>query len=348
MYRWHHRAGVAAYVLLLFHPLFLAADALPNAPLSAWQVLSPFSQGLPVWLGWLSMLLLMAGLATTFQARIPYRLWRWLHVGLGLAVLLGLVHLVLLGIEEPVLPILGLALMLLGWRVVRGDLGLAARPYVVQSAEQVAQDMVEISLTPLAGAVALRPGQFVLVAFFAGPTFRGCGEFHPFTVSWVGASHQFRIGVKALGDCTRHLQSIEAGVKARVHGGFGDFLADRPTGPQLWIAGGIGITPFLGVLREEAIQHPVTLFYFYRAESDAAFLQELRNLADGHGQLSLRALVTGNAAPDLASLLPDAQGLAGQECYLCGPPPMIATLKKLFHERGLAPRHVHFEDFGFR
>jgi predicted ferric reductase len=339
---------VAAYVLLLLHPLFLAADALPNAPRSAWQALSPFSQGLPVWLGWLSLLLLMAGLATTFQTRMPYRLWRWLHVGLGLAVLLGLVHLVLLGIEEPVLPILALALVLLGWRIVRGDFGLAARPYVVQSAEPVAQDMVEISLTPLAGAVALRPGQFVLVAFFAGPRFRGCGEFHPFTVSWVGERHQFRIGVKALGDCTRHLQSVEPGVKARVHGGFGDFLAERPSCPQLWIAGGIGITPFLGVLRDEALHHPVTLFYFYRAESDAAYLQELKDLAHGQTQLSLRPLATGNAAPDLAALLPNAQALAGQECYLCGPPPMIAALNKLFHERGLAPSQIHFEDFGFR
>jgi predicted ferric reductase len=67
------------------------------------------------------------------------------------------------------------------------------------------------------------------------------------------------IGVKALGDCTRKIQSIEPGVMARVHGAFGNFLAERPASPQLWIAGGIGITPFLGQLRAGALNQPTLL-----------------------------------------------------------------------------------------
>ena len=148
MYRWHHWAGMAAYVLLLAHPLLLAADAWPDKRLLAWQTLSPFNQGWPVWLGWLALLLLMLGLAVTFEQRIPYRIWRWLHIGLGLGVLLGLLHLVMLGIEQPVWPIMGLAAFFLGWRIVREDFGLAARPYLVQAARPVAEDMVEISLKP--------------------------------------------------------------------------------------------------------------------------------------------------------------------------------------------------------
>ena len=169
---------MAAYVLLLAHPLLLAADAWPDKRLLAWQTLSPFNQGWPVWLGWLALLLLMLGLAVTFEQRIPYRIWRWLHVGLGLGVLLGLLHLVMLGIEQPVWPILGLAAFFLGWRIVREDFGLAARPYIVRSARPVAEDMVEISLKPLAEAIAITPGQFVLVAFFSGPTFRGLSLIH--------------------------------------------------------------------------------------------------------------------------------------------------------------------------
>ena len=48
MYQWHHHVGMAAYVLLLAHPLALAADAWPASPTLAWQTLSPFSQGWPV------------------------------------------------------------------------------------------------------------------------------------------------------------------------------------------------------------------------------------------------------------------------------------------------------------
>lgn len=348
MYRWHHRAGMAAYVALLAHPLLLAADALPKQPLLAWQTLSPFDQGWPVWLGWLSLLLLMAGLAVTFERRIPYRTWRWLHIGLGLAVLFGLLHLVMLGIDQPVWPILGLAAFFLGWRIVREDFGLAAHPYIVQKAKAVAKDMVEISLKPLAEAVSVMPGQFVLVAFFTGPTFRGCGEFHPFTVSALGASGEIRIGVKALGDCTQKIQSIEPGVMARVQGAFGNFLADRPSSPQLWVAGGIGITPFLAQLRAGPLNQPTLLLYLYRAEADAAFLDEIREIAARDPNLSLRAVATGKDVPDLSLLIPDAAALARHDCYLCGPPGMVAGLRKALSLKGITPRHLHFENFEFR
>jgi predicted ferric reductase len=50
-------------------------------------------------LGWLSLLLLMVGLAATFATRVPYRSWLWLHVSLGVGVLAGLWH--LLQLVEP-------------------------------------------------------------------------------------------------------------------------------------------------------------------------------------------------------------------------------------------------------
>lgn len=348
MYRWHHWAGMAAYVFLLAHPLFLAGDAWPNNRQLAWQTLSPFDQGWPVWLGWLSLLLLMAGLAATFERRIPYRTWRWLHVGLGLAVLFGLLHLILLGIDEPVWPIMGLAAFFLGWRIVREDFGLAARPYIVQSATAVAKDMVEISLKPLAEAVSVRPSQFVLVAFLSGGTYRGCGEFHPFTVSAVGASGELQIGVKALGDCTQKIQSIEPGVMARVQGAFGNFLTDRPSSPQLWVAGGMGITPFLAQLRAGLLKQQTLLLYLYRSEADAAFVDEIRAMAVRDPKLSFTAVATGKDLPDLSLLLPEAAALTQHDCYLCGPPGMVAGLRKALRLKGITPRYIHFENFEFR
>ena len=228
MYRWHHGTGVVAYVLLLVHPLALAANGLSESPAFAWQSLSPFSEGWPVWSGWIGLLLLMLGLGITFTRSLRYGLWRWLHAALAAGVLLGLAHLVLLGIDEPVLPIIAVASVILAWRAVRGDWGLAARPYVVAAAQRVAGGTVEIALRPLADPLDVTVGQFVMVAFFAGPTYRGCGEFHPFTVSSIDRGNMLRVGVRALGDCTRRMQSMEAGVAARVMGGFGRFLTDRP------------------------------------------------------------------------------------------------------------------------
>ena len=55
---------------------------------------------------------------------------------------------------------------------------------------------------------------------------------------------------------------------ARVQGPFGVFLAERPSGPELWVAGGIGITPFIALLRVVSPAWPTTLLYLYRRESD--------------------------------------------------------------------------------
>lgn len=348
MYRWHHRAGMAAYVLLLAHPLALAVDAWAGSPAQAWQTLSPLDQDWPVWVGWLSLLLLMLGLAATFTRRLAYSTWRWLHVALGVAVLLGLVHLLLLGIDEPVWPLLLIAAALLAWRLLRQDRGLAARPYLVRGVTPVTSDMVELTLQPLGDGLDVVAGQFVLAAFLAGPHFRGCGEFHPFTVSAVGPGAQLRLAIKALGDCTQHLQSVEPGVLVRLHGAFGNFLTELPATPQLWVAGGIGISPFLALLRAEPLRQPTTLLYLYRQPTDGAFLAELRAIADANPLLTLRPVASGDALPDLAAVLPEGVALAGCECYLCGPPGLVAAVRRELQQRGIQARHLHFENFEFR
>ena len=346
MYWWHHRLGIAAYVILLAHPLMLAGASLPHAPKEAWALLSPLSEGWPVWTGWLSLLLVMAGLGATFASRLAYRIRRLAHAAAGVAVPAGFIHLYLLGIDEPVAPILAASLALLAWRFVREDWGVGALPYAVRSVTHVAANAVEVSLAPLGEPAKVRPGQFAFVAFQSGQRFKGCGEFHPFSVSTAGGADAFRVTIKALGDCTRHIQSIEPGVLARVQGGFGNFLESPAAAPQFWIAGGIGLTPFLSLLRSGGLDRPTTMIYLYRTEADALFLDELRAIAGRLPQLTLKLTATGDGMPDPASILDEAGEVAKGEFWLCGPPPMVKIFTRYLHRRGIANRRVHFENFG--
>ena len=340
---WHRWCGFAGYLALLAHPLALAAASLPASPGLAWETVSPLSESWPVWTGWVSLLLLMAGLAATFAARLAYRVRRILHAVMGAAVLIGLVHLMLLGIDEPVEPILAVAAILLGWRVLKEDWGLGALPFVVSSVKPVVEGVVEIALKPLAGAVAAAPGQYVLVSFQSGRAYRGCREFHPFTVSGADARGVLRIAVKACGDCTRRIQSMKPGVAARIQGPFGDLHAEASTSPELWVAGGIGLTPFLALLRSGRLAAATTLLYLYKSPADAAFLAELKSLAQTDKRLRLWPVETGPGLPDLGAILPDAAALAGRECYVAGPPAMIRNVTKALRARGVAACHVHSE-----
>jgi len=348
-YLWHHRSGLLAYLLLLCHPLALAVEGWREAPRLAWQTLAPWTQSWPVWLGWAALLLLMFGLATTFALRLPYRRWRAFHYALGLGVVLGLAHIyVLLGGVELILVLIALAVLALGWRLIASDLGVAAYPYRVTDVVRQAAGMIEASLAPSAAALAVSPGQFVLAAVGDGAHYRGCGEYHPFTVSSVAADGQLKLAIKALGPCSQRIQDIEPGVLVRLQGPFGTFLAAAPRAPQLWIAGGIGITPFMAALRAQPCAQPTTLIYLYRSAADAAFLDELTTLAQTDPLFALLRVETGKDLPDFDALLSQVSELAQRVVNVCGPPPMVAALMPRLRQQGIAASAIHYERFDFR
>lgn len=348
MYGWHHWFGLAAYIVILCHPLALALDAWAEQPALAWAVLAPWQQSWPGWLGWLALLCLMAGMSSALASRTPYSTWRRLHWLLAAAIILAVAHLFVLGLDFPLLwsPLLAIGFIL--WRVVRADYGLAATPFVVSEVRSPARDIVEVQLAPLSRALDARPGQFVLAAFHDGPNFRGCHEFHPFTISALGALGELSLGIKALGDCTQHLQSLEPGVTASVQGPFGDFLSGQAAGRSLWIAGGIGITPFLARLRAGPPTSPVHLVYLYRGEQDAAYLHELHSFAQSGQHFSLTARESGSKAPAFSDLIPATPELPGTNCYLCGPPGLVAAAVHYLLAQGVPGGQIHFERFDFR
>ncbi|MDP2827609.1 MAG: ferric reductase-like transmembrane domain-containing protein [Sulfuricellaceae bacterium] len=348
-YRWHHRSGLLAYLLLLCHPLALAFDDRLEAPQLAWQTLAPWSQSWPVWLGWAALLLLMAGLLSTFALHLPYRRWRGFHFMLGLGVLLGLAHVYsLLGGENPLIFLMLIAALALSWRLFFSDLGMNAYLYQVTQVVQQASGMIEARLRPRAGAMTVIPGQFILAAFGDGPHYHGCGEYHPFTVSGVEADGDLRVSIKALGPCSQRIQQLEPGVQVRLQGPFGIFLGRMPSAPQLWVAGGIGITPFMAALRAQPCSQPTTLLYLFRSEADAAFLAELNTMANTDPLFELLSHSSDRGRPDFAEILPKISHISAREVYICGPLPMVETLMPILRQSGVAASAIHHERFDFR
>lgn len=349
MYHWHHRLGVISYALILCHPLALAMKGWTESPHIAWQILSPGQQPWPVLLGWIALLLLMLGLTSTFALRLPYRLWRSLHFALGLAVLFSITHAyTLLGGSYLLVFIFIVASFALSWRFIASDFGVLAYPYKVTRVEQQTQNVIEARLAPCATALAMSPGQFILLAFRNGQNYRGCGEFHPFTVSGIESNGDLRVAIKALGPCTQHIQSLEPGVIAHVQGPFGIFMEDTPLKPQLWIAGGIGITPFMAALRSHPLVQDTILIYLFRNEEDAAFLDELAALEQSEPHFKLIKDASKGGQPDCKILLDAVQSVSEREVYICGPKPMLDSFLALLKQQSVSTDAIHFESFDFR
>jgi len=144
-----------------------------------------------------------------------------------------------------------------------------------------------------------------------------------------------------------------------VQGPYGSFLARRDAHrPQLWIAGGIGLTPFLAALAppggaavagpKEPVA-PVDLVHVHRpGEAPAG-----ECLAGGQDALPpgvrLTSIEAGNDPARVWELLLQRVGSpAGRQVFLCGPSPLVDALRGSLLAAGVAPQDIHSERFDFR
>lgn len=349
---WHHYVGIAAYLLLLCHPALLLLDGWRHSAQAGLAAIWPQPPGVLIVSGWAALLCMMAGLLATFLYKLPYRLWRLLHGLLGVAVLVGGAHILLLDADPLAWLLMLLSAAALAVRIVRIDVGLSARRYSVTQVAQVAPDVIEITLQPVEPLrppdVPVKAGELVFAGFRWRTLFGGTGEFHPFTVSGDGPGGTLRIGIKALGAHTKALQQLPVGAQADIQGAYTGFLSERPPVPQLWMAGGIGITPFLAELRSTMLVQPTRLIYLAHSRRQAAYIDELEVLAHQQPQLQLQVVFTEGRRPALETLLPDPQQLAALTCYLCGPPGLTDQFIRALHARGAPDHHIHFERFDYR
>jgi ferredoxin-NADP reductase len=157
----------------------------------------------------------------------------------------------------------------------------------------------------------------------------------------------------------RALKALPDGARIKLDGPFGELALDGDARPAAFIAGGIGITPFVSMLRQAARDRSprrLRLLYSNRRPEDAAFLAELQELERRNGNFRLLATMTDmpNSARkwDGETRLVDArllQRLAGDLAapiyYVVGPPAMVEATKQTLKAAGVAAADVRTEEF---
>jgi ferredoxin-NADP reductase len=145
----------------------------------------------------------------------------------------------------------------------------------------------------------------------------------------------------------RALRALPIGASVKVDGPFGSLTLHRnPARAAVFIAGGIGITPFMSIVRnavEEGLKHPMALVYSNRRARDAAYLDELRSI----GNLRLVATLTeeGGGFVDAAMIRRAAEGLPAPIFYVAGPPAMVEAMKAVLEKAGVEDTDVRSEEF---
>ena len=356
LWQLHHQLGAAGFLCLLAHPLLLAFAATEVSLAAAINTL--FSPGVALWFGWLALLLMMIFLAPSFAffGAPDYQRWKWLHRLSGPAVLLALLHTILLTRTLPGLwgwavwgALFFLALLALGYRGVYSRIK-GRRRYRLERVDTIANNVVELVLSPLGKPLDYIAGQFVYLTPFDKSLTHGYREEHPYTLSSAPGEATLRIAIKDLGDASRAIQTITPGSELAVEGPYGDFFP-RTTraAPELWIAGGIGVTPFLGRLRHLAAtgeRADVHMVYCVQDEARAIFIQEIRQLMEQIDGAHLSLHFFYQQGP-LNSTFLDAEvaDFRQRRAYICGPLPLIENAKSLLLREGVSQTNITTEEF---
>lgn len=358
LWKTHHRLGAAALLLLLLHPPLLALSAAGASLTAAADVLIPPQGDWGTWLGWVALLALMIFLAPGFAffGEPEYQRWRRLHRLSALAVAAAVAHAAWFGRTLPAAASMAIwivlasgAIVAVAWRLVFARRSGQLR-YVVEQAQAWANNVVELSLRPRGRRLDYAAGQFVYLTPFDTSLAAGCGEEHPYTLSSAPGESVLRVAIKALGDATHAIQSIAPGTEVGIEGPYGDFFPRGETAdPELWIAGGIGIAPFLGRMRELAARGAALdghLVYCVQDPARAHFVDELEQLAARVPgmQLTLHFFYR-NGPLDTDFLVRHCKDYVRRRAYICGPEPLIALAADLLVRAGVANNRIVTEEF---
>jgi predicted ferric reductase len=355
--RWHSRGGRGVVTLALAHA-WAATQAWADSrgeslPSALWHVLR--LPGLVA--ATIATALLVAVAVVSIRAarrRLSHERWHGIHLLVYLAVALGFIH----QLAGPDLA--GHRVLQVGWALlytgsfaqvvehrVATPLRNATR-HRMRVAAVVAENNNVVSIH-IEGRdlheLRAEAGQFFRWRFLTPDLWKTA---HPFSLSAPPSPRRFRLTVKALGDGSAALQSLEPGTWVLAEGPYGAVTAARRTRRDvLLIAGGIGITPMRALFESIPLHHDQDLLLLYRtrAMTDVIFAAELDAIARDRGA-RVQYLLSGQVGaftPELLRYL--VPNLRDRDVYMCGPPSMTTAARQALARAGLLATQIHEERF---
>jgi predicted ferric reductase len=363
--QFHRQMSLVGFAMVLAHPALLIATELYDLTL-----LNPIERDAQQWFGLAAVVCLLVVVVSSLwreRLRLNYEVWKVLHGVLAVAIVAtALVHVQIVGYYVDTLwkQLLWIAMSAalvsaIAWvRLVKPVLMMRHPWEVVEVAEEGAESWTLRLRAVGHEGVRFQPGQFAWIVINGSPF---SVHEHPFSfASSAEKGDEVCFTIKELGDWTSQVNEIEPGSRAYVDGPYGAFSPDRAEGAGfVLVAGGIGVTPVLSILRTFADRDErrrIVLFYGGPTMDELAFLDELRDL---ESRLALEVVPVPENPPDgwegesgfvdadlLARHLPD-HGVQRWQCFVCGPPPMIDAVETALESIGVPPDHIHAERFEF-
>jgi len=364
IYHFHRRMSLFATALVIAHPviLFVAFPGMlwllnpieaPNV--ARWASLSTYA-----------LIALVVMSLWRVQLRLRYEIWHATHIILAVvAIGAGIIHMIGWGfyLGDPWKRALWIGLsafwmlLIIYVRLIK-PLFILRRPYRVVENRTERGDSWTLVMKP-DGHQGFRftPGQFAWLTVWSTP-FKITG--HPFSFSSSAEAPQghVEITIRNLGDFTSRIGGVKVGEKVYLDGPYGAFTIGNPADMHVLVAGGVGITPMMSMLRtlaDRGDKRPVILLYGSSDWESITFREELEALEKRLELKVVHVLAQPGADWKGEKGYIDAelfrrhvpQPYAEHEYFICGPDPMMDAIEKTLGELQVPTSKYHSERYSF-
>lgn len=338
LYVYHKYIAITTIGLLFVHAAL--GDQLKTSD----QVTLPIVLG---GMGLFSMVVLVG--ITLFDKRLTYEKWRVTHKFMIIPYLFGLFH----AYTASRIPLLGFSALSI-WTAVTAVIGLLSAVYIIFFYQKTRFDhkgmvtkitklgpmILEWEIT-LDKPIQFSKGQFIFIKVFQN----GLEDApHPFSISG-GEGNKIILTTKVSGDFTGQLyDSLNLKTKVAIEGPYGFMDFSKGKKKQLWVAGGIGITPFMAYLRESHPDQEIELYYSYQGAEAGVYREYIDEYQKNNK--SFKAHFIDTATMPFLSF----EGTAlrsDTSVFMCGPQKMIAGYNKYF-KQSQKDADITFEAFKLR
>ena len=286
---------------------------------------------------------------TLFDKRLAYEKWRSLHKWMILPYVIGLFH----AYFSSHIPLLGFSALSV-WVGATALIGLSSAIYIIFFYQKVrfhrkgtvtnivkfGPQIIEWEIT-LNSPIEFSQGQFIFIKVYQD----GLEEApHPFSISG-GKDNKITLTTKVSGDFTAQLyDELNLGTKVAIEGPYGLMDFSKGKKKQLWVAGGIGITPFMAYLRDSHPDQEIELYYSYHGVDSGVYREYIEEYEKKNPSFTAHFIDT-TTMPLLSF-----EGVPLQEdvsIFMCGPEKMVKSYANHF-KHTLNKADITFEAFKLR
>jgi predicted ferric reductase len=364
IYHFHRLLSLVALGLVIVHPIILfildpAKLGLLNffeaPPVARWASLSTYA-----------LIALVVMSLWRVQLGISYEMWHATHILLAVvAIVAGIIHMIGWGfyLVDPGKRALWIGLsifwigLLLYVRIVK-PLFILRRPYVVTEVRRERGDSWTLAMQPHRHpGFRFTPGQFGWLTIWGGP-FKITSHPFSFSSSAAVADGGVEMTIRNLGDLTSRIHEVPVGRRVYIDGPYGAFTIGNPADMHVLIAGGVGITPMMSMIRtlaDRGDKRPVILIYGSRDWESITFREELEALEARLDLKVVHVLLNPPAGWKGEKGFIDAelmmrhlpQPYRDHEYFICGPNLMMDAIEKALGEMHVPLANYHSERYSF-